>query len=663
MNTSKRPLAVVRRRAFSLPGRAAATRCVTRAGREEVALWLPALAVLLLYARTLGFAFVWDDLDLIVRNAALQGGDWPHLLTQDFWQSTGGGTGMWRPLVTLSFRVDGVLSHWQPWTFHLGNLLLHAASAVLLARLARARQLPLWAAVGAGLVYATAPALTECVAWNAGRADAFVVLATLGALLSARRWRAAASRLAAAGTLLCVALALLAKETALVLPLLLAADAADARISGLGSGSATAGAHSRRWLPAWSALAVVLLWAAAHRALVPAPAHPGSPGAALGMAALVWAHLAWLLPWAAHSPLLDVWQPPVRAVAALAWVALVCVLIACAWAVRARRPLLLPVALLVAPLLPVAAAALLESGVRFAERSLALPAAGMALALATLAAAVAGVPATSRLARARQAGPVALGCWLLSQTVVCVPLVGVWRDDLSRIRRIVQVRPHDPDALLGMADLLGSLGRPEEAEPWIARAEAADPGGGGGALVARASNAFRAGQFDAALAAAERARERDPHSLAAGMIRVRSLARLGRSGEAVRAGDLLWTEHPGAPAAAGALGVARLAAGDVAGACELLRGASEHLLDDAGLAWQLGRAAIATGDIALARTAFERAVRAAPEFYEAWLGVADTRARLGDEAGAEAALVRAAALPAASDGRVEALRARAAARR
>jgi hypothetical protein len=83
-----------------------------------LALVVPALAALLLYARSIGFTFVWDDLDLVVRNTALHEGGWAKLLLRDFWESTGGGTGMWRPLVTLSFRVDGVLSQWQPWAFH-----------------------------------------------------------------------------------------------------------------------------------------------------------------------------------------------------------------------------------------------------------------------------------------------------------------------------------------------------------------------------------------------------------------------------------------------------------------------------------------------------------------------------------------------------------------
>ena len=610
--------------------------------------WLvPAAAALLLYARTLGYAFVWDDMDLVVRNAALQGADWARLLAQDFWRSTGGGTGMWRPWVTLSYRIDGALSGWQPWSFHLVNVLAHAASSALVAILARGRGVPAWAALGAGLVYATAPALSESTAWIAGRTDAFAALATLAALLCARAWRERATFGAAAAMVACTTLALLAKESALVLPALLAADALDVRARGGGSGRG--GGNARRDLvPALASLAVVVLWAIAHRTLVAAPSRPADPGALAGVAALVWAHLAWLAPWAPHSPLLDLWRAPSTAVAALAWIAGALVLVGAVLAHRRRFPLLLPIALLFAPLVPVAGASLVEAGVRFAERSLTLPVAGLALAIAELA------RAPGLVARA---APAVMALWLVLQSVAAWPAIGAWRDEESRIRRIAQVRPQDADAQLGLADLLSTLGREGEAREWIARAEAADPRGAA-PLVARASLEFRGGRAAESLAAAEQALARAPDDLAAGMIRVRALVQLARAEEALVAARELEARHAGAPAALGALGVARLANGDAAGAIPPLSEASAHLLDDAGLAWDLGRAAIAVQDVALAREAFERAVVAAPAFYEAWLGVADTRARTGDRAGAEQALVRAAALPGASDGRVELLRAR-----
>ncbi len=602
---------------------------------------MPAAVALLLYARTLGYAFVWDDMDLVVRNSALHGADWARLLGADFWQATGGGTGMWRPWVTLSYRVDGVLSGWQPWNFHLVNVLAHATSCSLVALLARGRGLPAWAALGAGLVYATAPALSESTAWIAGRTDAFAALATLAALLFARAWRAREAVAALAAALACTALALLGKESALVLPLLLAADAWDER-------TRAEGVARRALVPALASLAVVVLWAIAHRALVAAPARPGDPGALAGAAALVWAHLAWLAPWAPHSPLLDLWHAPGTAWATLAWLAAAGVLAGAAIAARRRWPVLLSIALLFAPLLPVAGASLVESGVRFAERSLALPVAGLALAPAGLAR-VPGVVA--------RAVPAGMALWIVLQSLAAWPAIGAWRDEESRIRRIAEVRPHDADAQLGLADLLSTLGRDEEARQWIARAEAADPRGAA-PMVARASLEFRGGRAAESLAAAEQALARAPDDLAAGMIRVRALVQLARAKEALGAAEELEARHPDAPAALGALGVARFANGDAAGAVPPLREASAHLLDDAGLAWDLGRAAIAVNDVALAREAFERAVTAAPAFYEAWLGVADTRARTGDRAGAEQALARAAALPGAADGRVEMLRSR-----
>jgi tetratricopeptide (TPR) repeat protein len=602
---------------------------------------LPAVAALALYARTLGYAFVWDDLDLVVRHAALHGPAWAQTLLQDFWVSTGGGTGMWRPLVTLSYRVDGVLSGWRPWMFHLGNVLAFAVATALLARLALARGATRTIAIVAALVYATAPAISESVAWIAGRTDAYAALFTLAALVLARAHREHGGRAFAAGSLACTALALLAKETALVLPLLIAADAID------GAGEGARGRAA--WRSAWPPAVVVVVWAVLHRLVVAGSTRPPDPGAAAGMAALVWAHLIWLAPWAPHSPLLDLWQPPHVALVALAWAGLVVVAVRAAGLARRRVALLLPLALLFLPLMPVAGASLLESGVRFAERALALPVAGLALGLASLAALV---PAPRR---ALAAGAIAV--WALVQTAFALAPIAAWADEESRIRRVAEVRPRDLDALLGLADLLSTEGREREALGWIARAEAVDPRSAG-PPIARASLAFRSGRIDEALAYAERAGALEPASLAAGVIRVRSLARLGRAADAVAAGDSLVAFHRGDPAAMGALGAARLASGDAAGAVPPLREASQRLLDDAGLAWDLGRAAIAVRDIPLAREAFERAVTAAPEAYDAWLGVADTRSRMGDVAGAEAALRRAESLPGAGDGRADTLRAR-----
>src|SRR6185503_17331914 len=365
----------------------------------------------------------------------------------------------------------------------------------------------------AGLVYASAPAMSESVAWVAGRTDAFAALFALAALLLARAHRERGPRALAAASLVCAALALLSKESALVLPLLIAADAIDGAES---PGGARAGLRA-----AWPSLAVVAVWAVLHRVVVAGSVHPPAPGAASGVAALVWAHLAWLAPWAPHSPLLDLWHAPAMPVAALAWVGLAAVAALGAWLARRRVPFLLPLAL----------AALAASA----------PAARRPLAAAAIA-----------------------GCAVLQSAFALAP-IAAWADEESRIRRVVQVRPRDIDALLGLADLLSTEGREREALTWIERAESVAPEDAG-PPVARASVAFRAGRNDEALAFAERALSLEPANLAAGVIRVRALARLGRAAAATVAADSIVSAHPGEPAALGAQGVALLAAGDAAGA-------------------------------------------------------------------------------------------------
>src|SRR5262249_6832534 len=178
----------------------------------------------------------------------------------------------------------------------------------------------------------------------------------------------------------------------------------------------------------------------------------------------VWRHFEAPPPWAPPSPLLDFGQSPRPLVSAAAWLALTGAGALAWWLARRRRASLLPFALLFLPLVPAAAASLVESGARFAERALALPMAGLALAAVELAA---GPPRPRRLLAAS-----ALAAWLLAQTAVVWPAVAAWRDEESRIRRIASVRPHDLDAVLGMADLLSSQGRAPEAQSWLDRAEA-----------------------------------------------------------------------------------------------------------------------------------------------------------------------------------------------
>lgn len=174
------------------------------------------LAVTIVYAETLGGAFVWDDRYLI-EDAPLVTEPQPlsAYFANPFW--VGGEQGSdarayYRPLVTLSYALDHALHGANPAGFHLTNLLLHLLNVGLVLSLARRAGA---SAAGAALVataWGVLPRLSESVAWISGRTDVLATAFMLVALLVMSRPRA--GPWLAALALLC---ALCAKEVALAL--------------------------------------------------------------------------------------------------------------------------------------------------------------------------------------------------------------------------------------------------------------------------------------------------------------------------------------------------------------------------------------------------------------------------------------------------------------
>ncbi|CAG9861076.1 unnamed protein product [Phyllotreta striolata] len=132
----------------------------------------------LLYYNTLDAGFVYDDRRAILSNPdLLSKTPWSRLLENDFWGtplSDSGSHGSYRPLCVLTFRLNYVLGGFQPWGYHLVNVLLHCLATALLIRIARLILPKTKSKVGSlvtGLVFATHPVHTEAVAGVVGRAD------------------------------------------------------------------------------------------------------------------------------------------------------------------------------------------------------------------------------------------------------------------------------------------------------------------------------------------------------------------------------------------------------------------------------------------------------------------------------------------------------------
>src|SRR5262247_2898152 len=69
----------------------------------------------------------WDDDKLLLNNPDYRGLGWPQLR----WMLTTTLMGHWVPLTWLSLGLNYALGGLDPWGYHLLNVLLHAAAAVV----------------------------------------------------------------------------------------------------------------------------------------------------------------------------------------------------------------------------------------------------------------------------------------------------------------------------------------------------------------------------------------------------------------------------------------------------------------------------------------------------------------------------------------------------
>ncbi|XP_031674567.1 protein O-mannosyl-transferase TMTC2-like [Oncorhynchus kisutch] len=142
---------------------------------------------LVLYLNTLNADFCYDDSRAIKTNQdLLPETPWTNVLYDDFWGTLlthSGSHKSFRPLCTLSFRLNLALGGLRPWGYHLVNMGLHGAVTGLFTALCR----PLlgggpWSLL-VGLLFASHPVHTEAVAGVVGRADVGAALLFLLSLL------------------------------------------------------------------------------------------------------------------------------------------------------------------------------------------------------------------------------------------------------------------------------------------------------------------------------------------------------------------------------------------------------------------------------------------------------------------------------------------------
>jgi hypothetical protein len=190
---------------------------------------LPLLLVLVGWGRTLDGFFLADDFGMVqlAQSQTASVGELARVVAP---------TGAWeghhyRPLTLASFALDAIVSGDRPFGFRLSSVLLHAAAALLAARVARAlaggSDL---AALVAGCLMAVSPLHAQAITWVSARADPLVGVALGVAALATLRYVQRGTRRDLAWIVAGVLAGATAKESGFAAPLVVAALASGAAV-------------------------------------------------------------------------------------------------------------------------------------------------------------------------------------------------------------------------------------------------------------------------------------------------------------------------------------------------------------------------------------------------------------------------------------------------
>jgi len=194
--------------------------------KTSTVIFIIVCAAVLCYANSFAVPFLWDDEVLILRNHYIKTVEFlGSIFTSSHFQGGGEAGNFYRPVQIISYLFDYSLWKFNPFGYHLTNLILHCAVAIavyfLIARICADSLIGFLSA----LFFVVHPVHTEAVTYIAGRADllacAFLLFSFLCFLKipltsCAGRWRY--------WILACFLyiLALLSKESALILLVLIA---------------------------------------------------------------------------------------------------------------------------------------------------------------------------------------------------------------------------------------------------------------------------------------------------------------------------------------------------------------------------------------------------------------------------------------------------------
>jgi hypothetical protein len=183
------------------------------------------VAVFAAYGATLSATYVWEDWNTyLAPNPAQQLRNLPGFFFTSAQEgfSVSHTTPYYRPIAVVLFGLEYALVGANPFWSHFISCALHAANACMLFAIAhRLAPASIWPALAGSLIFAVHPALTESVAYLGGRGDLICGLFMGSSLLAYLRFRQDNRPWLLVLSQLLLALALLTKEMAIVMPALI----------------------------------------------------------------------------------------------------------------------------------------------------------------------------------------------------------------------------------------------------------------------------------------------------------------------------------------------------------------------------------------------------------------------------------------------------------
>lgn len=190
--------------------------------------FVPVILAVITSINSLWNSFASDDLEQVLSNPFIKRlGNLPAAFTSSVWSFTAADIiftvdPYFRPIFSSLFTLNYALFGTAPWGWHLVNVLIHAGVTLLVFFVAREVTERTWVAALTAMLFAVHPAHAESVAWVSGVTDPLMTLLLLPAFYFYLRYRRQGARYLFACALGFFFLALLSKETALALPVVVA---------------------------------------------------------------------------------------------------------------------------------------------------------------------------------------------------------------------------------------------------------------------------------------------------------------------------------------------------------------------------------------------------------------------------------------------------------